>query len=227
MTNTRSSAAGGMSLPTSVITELAPEAVPDLGAFLARLVRMDRAALVRFRPVRPGVTELWARLPFDVLVTRLIRSGPAEDATVRAVELLDRLEHGNPSLPGRHDLAWRSPLPPGVGDVLETVPGHEFRRIAQAAADTMRAAVGRGVGERRLRDELLDHVALVVSDEVHREEVPVRLVQGVVRMGFLGSDDSAPVRVRRSGGWLGAEARFGCAWRRTGRGLLLANHHPQ
>jgi len=215
-----------MSPPTSVITDLAPEAVPDVGAFLARLVRMDPAALVRFRPVRPGLTEVWAWLPFDVLVTRLIRSGPDEDATVRAVELLNRLEHGDPSLPGRHDLAWRSPLPPGAGDVLEAVPGHEFRRIAQAAADTMRAATGRGVGERRLRDELLDHVALVVSDEAHREEVPVRLVQGVVRMGFLGPDDSTPVRVRRSGGWLGAEARFGCAWRRTGRGLLLA-HHPQ
>lgn len=227
MTNTRSSSPGGMSPPTSVITELAPEAVPDVGAFLARLVRMDQAALVRFRPVRPGLTEVWARLPFDVLVTRLIRSGPDQDATVRASELLDRLEHGDPTLPGRHDLAWRSPLPPGAGEVLETVPGREFRRIARAAADTMRAAVGRGVGERRLRDELLDHVALVVSDEAHREEVPVRLVQGVVRMGFLGSDDSASVRVRRSGGWLGAEARFGCAWHRTGRGLLLAHHHPQ
>jgi hypothetical protein len=210
-----------------VPAELAPEAVPDAGAFLARLVRMDPAALVRFRPVRSGAAEVWARLPFDVLVTRLIRAGLDEDVTVRAAELLDRLERGDPSLPARHDLAWRSPLPPGPGDVLEAVPGREFRRIAQAAADTMRAAAGRGMGERRLRDELLDHVAMVVSGETHREEVPVRLVQAVVRMGFLGADESAPVRVRRSGAWLGAEARFGCAWRRTERSLLLASHHPQ
>lgn len=208
-----------------VTADLAPDAVPDAGAFLARLVRMDPTGLVRLRPARPGVVELWARLPFGVLATRLVRSGLVEDATVRAAELLARLEHGESGLPGRHDMAWRSPLPPGPGQVLEAVPSGEFRRIARAAAETMRAAAGRGVGERRLRDELLDHVALVVSGEHHRDEVTVRLVQGVVRMGFLDTEDSAPVRIRRSGGWLGAQARFGCAWHHTERRLDLTPHH--
>jgi hypothetical protein len=187
---------------------------------------MDPTGLVRFRPVGSGMSELWARLPFDVLVTRRVRSALTEDATVRAAELLTRLERGESGLPARQDLAWRSPLPSDHGQVLEVVPGREFRDIARAAADTMRAAVGRGVGERRLRDELLDHVALVVTRGQQRDEVTVRLVQGVVRMGFLGTEDPTPVRIRRSGDWLGAEARFGCAWHRTGRGLTLTLRRP-
>jgi hypothetical protein len=203
-------------------TELAADAVPDVGAFLARLVRLDPDALVRLRPVRAGAVALWGRLPFDVLVTRLVRSDLAEDATVNAAELLRGLERGERSLPGRHDLAWRSPLPPSAAEVLEDVPAGEFRRIAQAAASTLRAAGGRGVGERRLRDELLDHVALVVTHGDHRAEVPVRLVQALARMDFLGADDAAAVRIRRAPGWLGTEGWYGAAWYRTGDALRLS-----
>lgn len=204
--------------------ELAAQAVPDLGAFLARLVRMDPIGLVRLRPGRPGLVELWARLPFEVMVTRVIRSELAEDVTVRAAELLAGLERGEVGLPTRHDLAWRAPLPPGPGEVVETVPAREFRRIAQAAAQTLRAATGRGVGERRLRDELLSHTALVVTQGTTRHEVPLRLVQGAVRMGFLGPEDDsddATVRIRHARGWLGADARFGCAWYRAAATLGL------
>lgn len=204
------------------MAELASEAVADVGAFLARLVRLDPGALVRLRPTGPEATALWARLPFDVLATRLIRSPLAEDATVRAGELLAALERGETALPGRHDVAWRSPLPPEASEVVERVPAAEVRRVALAAAATIRAAVASlGVGERRLRDELLDHVAMIVTHGDRREEVPVRLVQGVVRMGFLGADDTS-VRVRAAaGGWLGLEATYGCAWRRVAPGLRL------
>src|SRR6266508_1910237 len=151
-------------------TELAADAVPDVGAFLARLVRRDPEALLRLRPVRAGAVALWGRLPFDVLVTRLVRSDLAEDATVNAAELLRGLERG----------------------------------------------------ERSLRDELLDHVALVVTHGDHRAEVPVRLVQALARMDFLGADDAAPVRIRRAPGWLGTEGRYGAAWYRTGDALRLS-----
>ncbi|HEY7272796.1 MAG TPA: hypothetical protein VH502_08685, partial [Actinoplanes sp.] len=43
--------------------------VADAGAFLARLTRLDPAALVRLRAAGAR-TALWARLPWNVLVTR-------------------------------------------------------------------------------------------------------------------------------------------------------------
>lgn len=218
---------------------LAPAAVADLGAFLARLLRLDPGALVRLRPSAGGVVSVWSRLPFDVLATRLVRWPVASDATVRAAELLAVLERGETELPARHDLAWRSALPPDPGEVLEEVPTRELRRIADAAAATIRSATGRAeapssgsdapsesappvVGERRLRDELLDHVALIVTHGDRRDEIPVRLVQGVVRMGFLGPDDTAPVRIRRAGDWLAAEATYGTVWYRRPGGLRIA-----
>jgi hypothetical protein len=46
---------------------------------------------------------------------------------------------------------------------------------------------------------------------VGRLEIPQRLVQAVVRMGFLGSGD-VPVRVRSAQRWVGLAARYGTAW---------------
>lgn len=202
--------------------ELAAEAVGDVGAFLARLVRLDAAALVRLRPQRAGVTALWAELPFGVLATRSVPAALAEDVTVRAAELLAVLERGERALPRRYDEAWRTPLPPGGGQRLETVPTGELRRITRAAAQTVRDAGARGVGERRLRDELLDHTAVIVTQGDHEEKVPVRLVVGLARMGFLDADDAAPVAIRRTRGWLAAEARYGAAWYRTSSTLLVS-----
>src|SRR5690606_19068819 len=85
-----------------------------------------------------------------------------------------------------------------------------------AAADTLRQVTaagvgGRPVGVRTVRDALLDHLAVVVEAPAGRIGVPLRVVQAVVRMGFLGDGDD-PVRVRRSGRWVGLAARFGTAW---------------
>jgi hypothetical protein len=117
--------------------------------------------------------------------------------------------------------------------VVENVPGAELRQIAVAAAGTLRSAAaegvaGRAVGQRALRDALLDHVAVVVTGAAPpgsvgpdpspgdgRIEVPQRLVQAIVRMGFLGSAGStelAAVQVRTVGRWVGLAAPFGAAW---------------
>ena len=82
---------------------------------------------------------------------------------------------------------------------------------------------GRAVGQRVLRDALLDHVAVVVTpDEAPRTPVEVsqRLVQALVRMGFLGAgaDD---VQVRTAGRWVGLVGPFGAAWSRTVADLAL------
>jgi hypothetical protein len=121
-------------------------------------------------------------------------------------------------MPRRRDAQWRWPLPTGPGRVVERLPAAELRRVGEAAAQTLRAAVaggvrGRAVGERVLRDALLDHVPIVVeADEGTRVEVPQRLVQAVERMGFL---DDGVGEVRTAGGWVGLSGAYGVAWYRT------------
>ncbi|MDT5035506.1 MAG: hypothetical protein QOE03_691 [Micromonosporaceae bacterium] len=221
--------------PGGPVGWLDPASVADAGAYLVRLVRLDPAALVRLRPAGDGASQLWARLPFEVLVTRRIRAAVAEDATVRAADLLAAVAAGADRLPARHDTAWIWPVPPGAGRVVERLPATEVRRLGAAAAATLREAAaggvrGRAVAERALRDALLDHVAVVVvTDDGARIEVSQRLVQAVVRMGFVGSDpagaavrpaggsavgaDVGPdVKVRIAAGWVGLAGSFGSGW---------------
>ncbi|MFJ6165762.1 hypothetical protein ACIQH6_11640 [Micromonospora orduensis] len=205
--------------------------VVDAGAFLARLVRLDPAAPVRLRPAgAAGRVALWARLPWQVLVVRTVAGGPADgvadDVTVAAAELLAELERGGTTLPTRRDAQWRWPLPPARSQPVEVLPAAELRRIADAAAGTLRTAseqgvAGRAVGQRALRDALLDHVAVVVTPDgppAPPVEVPQRLVQGLVRMGFLGAAgpaaaaDEPAVQVRVAGRWVGLVGPYGAAW---------------
>ncbi|MET8350201.1 MULTISPECIES: hypothetical protein [unclassified Micromonospora] len=206
--------------------------VADAGAFLARLVRLDPVAPVRLRPAgAAGRVALWARLPWQVLVVRTVDGGPADgastDVTVAAPELLAELERGGAALPARRDAQWRWPLPPARSQPVEALPAAELWRIAGAAAGTLRAAsehgvAGRAVGQRALRDALLDHVAVLVTPDDPPGppvEVPQRLVQGLTRMGFLGTADrpagapaGAAVQVRVAGRWVGLVGPYGAAW---------------
>ncbi|MEH0936034.1 hypothetical protein [Micromonospora psammae] len=204
--------------------------VADAGAFLARLVRFDPATVVRLRPVGgSGRTALWARLPWDVLVVRTVAGVAPGDVTVAATDLLARLESAESTLPARRDAQWRWPLPPAASRQVELLPAGELRRIAAAAAGTLRTAStegvgGRAVGQRVLRDALLDHVAVtVVPDEPPGEPVEVsqRLVQGVVRMGFLGPAEAADVQVRVAGRWVGLVGPYGAAWSRKVSDLAI------
>jgi hypothetical protein len=108
--------------------------------------------------------------------------------------------------------------------VLEELPADVVRSLGSAAADTLRMAEaqgvgGRAVGSRAVRDALLDHVAIVVSAGPRRVEIPQRLVQAVVRMGFAPADE--PVRVLGAGPWIGLAAAYGTAWWRPTAGLTL------
>jgi len=89
---------------------------------------------------------------------------------------------------------------------------------------SQRSRAGRVVGERAIRDALLDHVPIMVeATEAQRGAVPVpgrvevpqRLVQAVVRMGFLGRSD-LPVRVlvagRSASRFVGLAAEYGTSW---------------
>jgi hypothetical protein len=214
--------------------------VADAGAFLARLTRLDPAAPVRLR-ASGGRVALWARLPWEVLVTREVAGpGPAPtapepaadsavsgragaglaDVTVSAAELLAALVRGDGELPVRRDERWRWPLPPPSAATVESVSRAELARLAAAAASTLRevaaGALGdRSVGQRAVRDALLDHVALTVTSPGGEPvEVPQRLVQAVSRMGFLGPDgvDGPETRIRTAGRWVGLSAPYGVAW---------------
>ncbi|MEV4480335.1 hypothetical protein [Micromonospora coxensis] len=215
------------------------DGVADAGAFLSRLVRFDPATVVRLRPVDgAGRTALWARLPWDVLVTRTVAGRAPGDVTVAAADLLARLESADGGLPTRRDERWRWPLPPATGRQVEVLPAGELRRIAEAAAGTLRSAAthgvgGRAVGQRMLRDALLDHVAVTVTpDDAPAEPVEVsqRLIQGLVRMGFLGPAGDAPgeVQVRVAGRWVGLVGPYGAAWLRKVSDLAVRplRDHP-
>jgi hypothetical protein len=185
---------------------------PDADAFLVRLLRLDPGAVVRLRPAPAGRVELWARLPFEVLVGRGVPGSVPGDVTVPAQALL-----AGPDLPAARDAAWRWTLPPVPGRVVERLPAAEVLRLDRAAAATMRTAAaegigGRAVGSRALRDALLDHVPIVVQSGGERFEVPQRLVQALVRMGFPAPDSS--VEVHAAGAWTGLVAAYGSAWYR-------------
>jgi hypothetical protein len=210
--------------------------VADAGAFLARLTRLDPAAPVRLRSTRSR-TALWARLPWEVLVTREVAGEGPGDATVSAAELLGALARGDAELPPRRDALWRWPLPTSAGRAVESVSGAELARLATAAAGTLREVTagglaGRAVGQRAVRDALLDHVALVVTPAGGEPvEVPQRLVQAVSRMGFLGKVDvdSAHARVCVSGRWVGISAPYGVAWLQSVKKLTVIpiDSHPK
>jgi hypothetical protein len=194
-----------------------PEVRADVGAFLSRLLRLDRAAVVRLVP-GPLHAALWAHLPFDVLVVRGLPPIGGRDVTVRAGELLDAVRD-DAGLPPTHERDWRWLLPPSTGRRVEEIPAAEVLRVAAAAAETARTALdegvgGRAVGSRRVRDALLDHVPFVVETADGRVDVPQRLVQAVVRMNFVGGPDGPPVGVRRAGPWVGLAGAYGAAWHR-------------
>jgi hypothetical protein len=209
--------------------------VADAGAFLARLTRLDPAAPVRLRGAT-GRTALWARLPWGVLVTREVAGRGPDDATVAAAQLLGVLAEGGDELPGRRDAEWRWPLPPPSAETVESVSAVELGRLATAAAGTLREVTtaglgGRAVGQRAVRDALLDHVALTVMTAAGRPvEVSQRLVQAVSRMGFLGPEGlgGPDARVRVAGRWVGLSAPYGVAWLQMSSKLAVMpiGRHP-
>jgi hypothetical protein len=202
----------------------------DIGPFLGRLVRLDPAAPVRLRPAGPagsggragsggpaGTDRLavWGRVPWQVLVCRTVPV-PAPvpstvDITVPAKELLDGLGVDPPRLPRPRDDQWRWALPGSPGRAVESVPAAEVLRLGAAAAATLRSGTGR-VGERMLRDALLDHVAIEVRADDIRVEVRQALVQAMLRMGFVTEGVQGTITVRTLGDWVALEANAGSAW---------------
>jgi hypothetical protein len=214
----------------------------DAGAFLARMIRLDPAALVRVR-CSGGRVALWGWLPLEVLVTRVVRGDGPGDATVGAADLLAALAEptvgavdglaalaepaagglaapaeSTVAMPGRRDEQWRGALPPAAVDELDAVPAEVIQRLLVAGERTFREA-STGADPRAVGDALLDHETVTVSAGGTSAAVPLRLLLGLARMGFLGDD---PVRIGVAGGWVRAAASYGAAYRRRAKLTLLS-----
>jgi hypothetical protein len=206
------------------VTEtLRVESPADAGAFLARVVRVDPAALVRLRPHGADAVGLWAWLNVEVLAVRVVAGvGPA-DAVVAASALLERLS-AEVELPARRDTEWRGPLPGAGFRRLDVLPADVVTRLATAGERTFKEALAAGAGRSRsgaraLTDAVLDHVAVAVTGPgAETADVPQRAVQALSSLGFLGAD---PVAVDVAGPWLRLAGTYGAVYLRRGTGLGL------
>jgi hypothetical protein len=201
----------------------------DLGAFTARVVRLDQAALIRLK-AGEGRVAAWAATPFDVLVTRAVRGElyPA-DLTVSGNELLAalavvrdaRVEPGRPE-----DARWRAELPGTEGwRVVEDVPAAELevladRGIALAREHGVQHADPHGSSATAPPAGLLDQTVLTATGDGMRVQVPLRCLFALSGMGFLGGGAAADkVRISANDSWLRLDARYGAVVRRR-RALL-------
>lgn len=189
----------------------------DLGAFVARAVRLDSSAAVRLRARRDGRVDAWVATPFDALVTRSV-AGSCEpaDVTVTGSELLAALAVvGGPRLdPGpARDLLWHSALPPADGWLhVDEVPATVLGELADRGVAVARENPGpRGTPPA----ELLDQTVLTVSGSGMLVKIPLRCLFALTGMGFVatGTGDEQ-VRISATDAWLRLDARFGAVLRR-------------
>lgn len=190
----------------------------DLGAFVARSVRLDQQAAVRLRGRDGGVVDAWVSTPFDVLATRTVRGEVAPgDVTVSGSELLAALaivggEWLDPGPP--RDLLWLAPLPPAAGwQLVDELPVGVVADLADRGIEVARLNPGpRGSAP----SSLLDQHVLTVSGGGFDVKVPMRCLFALSGMGFLAADDAGAqtVRVTATDSWLRLDARYGAVLRR-------------
>jgi hypothetical protein len=199
-----------------------PDERGDLGAFVARVVRLEQTALVRLQ-ARDGTVTAWAATPFDVLATRSVHGAlePA-DVTVPATGLLTALtvERAETVDPGSGGL-WHGELPPSVGwQPVDDVPAAELERLTERGL----AVARENAGPMGPPASLLDQTVLTVSAGARPAvKVPLRCLFALSGMGFLGDTgpDAGVVRVSATGTWMRLDARYGAVVRRRVTALPL------
>lgn len=190
-----------------------PDERGDLGAFVARVVRLDVAASARLLG-GAGTVTAWASTPFDVLATRTVHGVlDPTDVTMPANELLtalavDRAE----TVQLRAGGLWAGDLPPGTGwSPVDRVPAAEVDALTERGL----AVARENAGPLGPPASLLDQPVLTVSAETGPAvKVPLRCLFALSGMGFIGGPDDAPVLVSATGSWLRLDARYGAVVRR-------------
>lgn len=192
----------------------------DLGAFVARAVRLDALTVVRLRSRGSGdagLIDAWVATPFDVLATRTVRGEvqPA-DVTVSGNELLAALSvvRGDRVDPGRPlDIQWRSALPPEARwQTVDLLPA----RVVSDLADRGIAVARENPGPHGTPPaSLLDQTVLTVTGDGLEIKVPLRCLFAMAGMGFLGANEQDEnVRITATDSWLRIDARYGAVVRR-------------
>ena len=199
----------------------------ELAAFLGRLVRWDKAAVVRLRSAEgEPVLGVFGHPPFGGVLAvksmalRAAGIGGAVDATVSAGELLEAVaaaaDGGDfavpPSVTGP---AWAGLLPPRGGwrRVTELEPA-VVRALAARVVAEFRSRTEALVPERRTREELD-----ALAEELWQRPLPggttgvtLRVVHAAHALGFLPAGDAdggEPVAVLAAGVWLRLRTGYG------------------
>lgn len=196
----------------------------DLSTFVDRALRLDDAAVIRFRE-RAGTGQVvaWVSTGFDVLASRVVagRVRPTDlsagaDTLVRSLAAMDASGYVEPGF--AMDSAWRGVLPPDTGfEHLDDVPAWAILELVErgtALAKEHSSAHGPPAS-------LLDQEVLAVSAGENTVGIPMRCVFALTAMGFLPPNADALatdeiVRVRVHPAWLRVDARFGTVYRRLG-----------
>jgi len=183
----------------------------DLGAFVARVVRLDPAAAARLR-AGEGTVTAWASTPFDVLATRTVHGHvDPSDVTVSANALLTALavEKAATVDPGVGGL-WPGDLPPDTGwSPVDVVPAAEIDALTERGL----AVARENAGPLGPPTSLLDQNVLTVSAASGPTvKVPLRCLFALSGMGFV--DPDGEVRVSATGAWLRLDAHYGAVVRR-------------
>lgn len=192
----------------------------DLGAFVARVVRLDQTAMVRLRVHDDRVTA-WARTPFDALATRAVHGAlDGGDLAVSASSLLtaltvDRADRIEPGPPG----PWADELPPTQGfERVDDVPATEVEALADRGLELARQNAGPLGPPASLLDQTV--LTITAAGAGRPVKVPMRCLFALSGMGFLG-EARGSVRVSATGTWLRLDARFGAVVRRRLTALPL------
>jgi len=187
----------------------------DLGAFVARAVRLDGQAVVRLRE-RAGtdLLDAWVATPFDTLATRTVQGKvQPSDVTVAGNDLLTGLAvmRGDVIDPGApKDIMWRSALPPADGWLLvDRLPVDVVAKLADEGVAVARENAG---PQGTPPASLLDQTVLTVSGSGLDVKVPLRCLFALSGMGFLG--ENGDVRVIATDSWMRIDAKYGAVVRR-------------
>ncbi|WP_269853964.1 hypothetical protein [Streptomyces sp. RPT161] len=209
----------------------------DLAAFLVRLVRWDKSAVVRLQAAGLALA-VFGQPPFGGVLA--VRTGalaePCDfDVTVSAGQLLDGIDESAAVAavpPGVTGPSWAGVLPPRGG----------WRRVAELDAEQLREAAARVIAEFRARTEALEPdkrtrgeldalAAEIWARPLGDTALPLRAVHAAHALGFL-----RPVRVSAgvaggasaegpalfaSGPWLRLGTAYGSAVVRRASGLGL------
>ncbi len=201
-----------------------PRDAADLGAFLARLLRYDKAAAVRLRTANNALA-VFARLPLGdngplVIRTAALASGPEQappsagelDLTVSAGQLLDGIDaapaptrDGNATDANVADTdAGILPLPaPITGPAWAGLlpPRTSWEHVADLATGPLGAAVQAAVVEFRRESTDPDGLAEAIwSRQVHPSGLTLRAVHAAHLVGLL--QQSPSIALHRHPAWL-------------------------